>query len=272
MLSVELAGYPLRMIFLIIIIVSLGQIVLSYSAHHITHTRTHTHTAVAVQVVAVRCVGGAPFRWFPWRSMAGRWFIQINTRAGDIISSRFLVFFAYKKMLGRIETRTRDRKHFQSIRTVSDTSRDDRASIATCSLLTPTEMFKENYRVDNVYLRAYKSYFNRVLVMHVNHGMYHISVTTWQSEKPPFRHDDIHSAAAYQDRVCNEARQLQNSHRSEPTKAHRSIQPDGKRTCQIARASNGRQYPPRGFPVQLRWQFHREDGDADQHSNAGDVT
>ena len=47
---------------LIIIIISLGQILLSYIAktlrtHARTHARTHTPTAIAVQVVAARWVG-----------------------------------------------------------------------------------------------------------------------------------------------------------------------------------------------------------------------
>ena len=43
-------------------------------------------------------------------------------------------------MLGRIETRTRVRIYCQTIRTVRDISRDDRARIATCSLQTPTDL------------------------------------------------------------------------------------------------------------------------------------
>ena len=35
------------------------------------------------------------------------------------------------------------------IRTVSDISRDDRARIVTCSLLTPTDRLKENYSIDS---------------------------------------------------------------------------------------------------------------------------
>ena len=50
------------------------------------------------------------------------------------------MFFAYKKVIGRTETRTRDRMYCQTIRTVRDISRDDRARIATCSLRTPTEI------------------------------------------------------------------------------------------------------------------------------------
>ena len=55
------------------------------------------------------------------------------------------VFFAYEKMLGRTETQTRERMYCESIRTVRDISRDDRARVVTCSLLTQTDIFKENY-------------------------------------------------------------------------------------------------------------------------------
>ena len=51
-------------------------------------------------------------------------------------------------MLGRTETRTRDRTYCQTIRTVRDISRVDRAKIATCSLRTPTCRHKENYSID----------------------------------------------------------------------------------------------------------------------------
>ena len=57
------------------------------------------------------------------------------------------MFFAYKKLLGRIETRTRDRIYCQTMRTVRDISRDDRARIATCSLRTLTDRLKENYSI-----------------------------------------------------------------------------------------------------------------------------
>ena len=65
------------------------------------------------------------------------------------------MFFANKKMLGRIETRTRDRIYCQTMRTVRDISRDDRAIIATCSLRTLTDRFKENYSID---VRIYYAY------------------------------------------------------------------------------------------------------------------
>ena len=56
-------------------------------------------------------------------------------------------------MLGRTETRTRDRIYCQTIRTVRDISRDDRARIATCRLRTPTDRqtdrLKANYSIDS---------------------------------------------------------------------------------------------------------------------------
>ena len=66
--------------------------------------------------------------------------IQLTTREGDAVFAIVLMFFVYKKMLGRIETRTRDRIYCQTIRTVRDIIRDDRARIATSSLRTPTEI------------------------------------------------------------------------------------------------------------------------------------
>ena len=51
-------------------------------------------------------------------------------------------------MLGRTETRTRDRIYCQTMRTVRDISRDGRARIATCSLRTLTDRLKENYSID----------------------------------------------------------------------------------------------------------------------------
>ena len=60
------------------------------------------------------------------------------------------MFFAYIKILGRTETRTRDRMYCQTMRTVRDISRDDRARIATCSLRTLTDRLKENDSIDSV--------------------------------------------------------------------------------------------------------------------------
>ena len=62
-----------------------------------------------------------------WRSsmttLRRRWFIQVNGRLGDragdsIFAIVFGCFLRIKKMLGRTETRNRERKCFQSMRTV----------------------------------------------------------------------------------------------------------------------------------------------------------
>ena len=82
-----------------------------------------------------------------WRSTRSIVAIQLNTR--------FLRgFFAYKKLLGLTEMQKRERKEWQSIWTVSDISRDDRARIATCSLRTATDRFKEDYSIDVEYMHA----------------------------------------------------------------------------------------------------------------------
>ena len=156
----QLARYPLRgnhqlclicmkyrIIILIIIIISLGQILLSYWKH-ITRARTYTHTAepfgLALCNWSVAPNRDGPCRWWQW----ARCFIQINTCEGDPASRGFVCFSRIKKLLGRTETRTCDRMYCQTIRTVWDISRDDRARIATCSLLTSTDRFKENYSID----------------------------------------------------------------------------------------------------------------------------
>ena len=92
--SVCLICMKYRIIILIIIIISLGQILLSYIANtSLTHAYAceRAHTAVAaIQVIAIR--------WLPTAGdNAGGWVILINPCAGDQISPRFWMFFAYKK-------------------------------------------------------------------------------------------------------------------------------------------------------------------------------
>ena len=149
-----------RIIILIIIIISLGQILLSYIAntshmHACARTRTHacasthTHTAVAtLPVSAIRWRSTMTARSAPLAFIVGSRVIQINTCADHPISQDFGCFSLIKKLLGRSETRTRDSMYFQTIRTVRDISRDDQARIATCHLRTPTDRLKENYSID----------------------------------------------------------------------------------------------------------------------------
>ena len=151
--SVYAISMKYRKIILIIIIINLGKILWSYitntSRTHAcshTHSRTRTYhpTTIAILVVAVRWVGAPnhdevnpPLFHRHW--MAGSCSIQTNSSVCDGVFAIVWVFFAYNKILGRTETRTRDRMCFQSIRTMCDISRDDRARIATCGLRTPTD-------------------------------------------------------------------------------------------------------------------------------------
>ena len=74
------------------------------------------------------------------RTYRRHWFYSIeHSRGRRGIRYSFGCFSRIKKMLGRIETRNRDRIYCQTIRTDSDIYRDDRAIIATCSLRTPTD-------------------------------------------------------------------------------------------------------------------------------------
>ena len=94
--------------------------------------------------------------------MTGWRFIQINSLVCDAVFAIVLGVFRVYKLLGRTETRTRDRICSQSIRTVSDIFRDDRAIIATWSLLTCTDIFKENYSIDiklySIFHNEYKAF------------------------------------------------------------------------------------------------------------------
>ena len=154
---------------IIIIIISLGQISLSYIANPHTHTHTHTHARARTHTHAHTrahtrthtrtharthahahrrrhsgccCSMRQTVTQLTPLFVAGRSFIQINTCAGNTVSARFWVFFAFTKLLARTETRTRDMMCFQSIRTVCDISRNDRARIATSSLRTVTYLWR----------------------------------------------------------------------------------------------------------------------------------
>ena len=88
-----------RIIILIIIIISLGEILLSSIANT---SRMHgpecTHTPPFRFDASVAPKHDEVNALFRLAFMAGSWVIQINTCAGDPISPRFCVFFAYKKI------------------------------------------------------------------------------------------------------------------------------------------------------------------------------
>ena len=77
-------------------------------------------------------------------------FIQQTIERPPAFVKVYVCFSRVKQKLSRIEMRTRDRIYCQTIRTVRDISRDDRARIATCTLRTLTDRLKENYRIDNM--------------------------------------------------------------------------------------------------------------------------
>ena len=141
-----------RLLILIIIIISPGQILLSYIAnttpmHAHTHTRTHARTRTHTHRRGVHCSMG---RWRPpvTARSAGdndsRCFIQINTRErGRPGLPHVLCFSRIKKLLGLSEMRTRERMYCQSIRHLP------RRSSKNCDLqFDNSDRFKENYSID----------------------------------------------------------------------------------------------------------------------------
>ena len=70
---------------------------------------------------------------------ASRWPFKSTHELATRFTRGFGSFSHIKILLGRTETRTRDRMYCQTIRIVRDISRDDRARIATCSLRTLTD-------------------------------------------------------------------------------------------------------------------------------------
>ena len=101
--SVYLICMKYRIIIKIIIIISLGQILLSYIANTLrTHARmhmrarayTHRHRRRTRYRYSLAPSRDGPLRWRQCRSLA----IEINTRAGDPISPNVLDVSAYKKI------------------------------------------------------------------------------------------------------------------------------------------------------------------------------
>ena len=114
-----------------------------------THTHIHKHTRTAEPFRLALCDGSVapnlngPFCWRQCASL-----LHSNKHARAIRFPEVLCVSRIKKLLGWTEMPTCDRMCFQTIQTVWDISRDDRASIVTCSLLTSTDRFKENYSID----------------------------------------------------------------------------------------------------------------------------
>ena len=121
--------------------------------HHArTRVRTHTctHIAVASPPYMLSLFGGAQ-PTVTARSAcdnAGRWPFKSTHELATRFTQGFGSFSGIKKLLGRTETRTRDRMYCQTIRIVRVISPDDRARIATCSLRMLTDRLKQNYSID----------------------------------------------------------------------------------------------------------------------------
>ena len=116
-----------------------------------THARTHVHTHSRHRPPHRLSLSGGAQPTVTGRSAcdnAGRWPFKSTHELATRFTRGFGSFSRIKKLLGRTDTRTRDRMYCQTMRTVRDISRDDRARIATCSLRTLTDRLKENYSID----------------------------------------------------------------------------------------------------------------------------
>ena len=136
-----------RIINLTIIIISMGQIILSYMAntsqrlahmHAHAHTCAHTHTPAHPPPSPFRLsLFDGPVGAQPWRIIAPLSHVPLAMNGRSVLHSSkqwrmqrgirdsFWCFSRIKNILGRTETRTRDRMCFQSIRTVWDISRPE---------------------------------------------------------------------------------------------------------------------------------------------------
>ena len=94
------------------------------------------------------------------RRSDGRWRWPVGDRAAVVLG-----FLAFKKYLGRIEMRTRNKKYLGRIRSVWDISRRDWARIPNCIVRTSpdrqTDRLKTNYSIDTVFAHRISNTFIR---------------------------------------------------------------------------------------------------------------
>ena len=142
-------------IFLIIIIISLDQILLSYIANTSrtrAHAHTHAHTqraVAAVNIIAIRLVCGAQ----PWRpallaTMAGRWPLEWTLA----LAARFPRSFGCISRIKKIARPNWDANLWQDV--LSDDTNSlrhlPRRSSKNCDLqFVNFDRFKENYSIDD---------------------------------------------------------------------------------------------------------------------------
>ena len=119
-------------------------------AHTRSHTCTHAAAVASSSPYRLSLFGGAQptVTGHSACDNAGRWPFKSKHGLATRFTRGFGSFSRIKKLLGRTETRTRDRMYCQTIRIVRDSSRDDRARIATCRLRTLTDRLKENFSID----------------------------------------------------------------------------------------------------------------------------
>ena len=154
-----------RIIILITGVLSLSAWVKYFIVYIANTSRTHAHTYTRAHACAHTCTHTAAAASPPYRlslfggaqptvtahsacDNAGHWPFKSTHELATRFTRGFGSFSRIQKLLGRTETRTRDRMYCQTIRIVRDISRDDRARIATCSLRTLTDRLKENYSID----------------------------------------------------------------------------------------------------------------------------
>ena len=144
-----------RKMILIIIIISLGQILLSYIANTFSHAHTRAHARAHALThppptfpIRLSLLDGSlcptmtklspPFRRFRWRWMAIRCFIQINSRVCDaVFAIVFGVFLSRKKISRPIW----DANSLHDMLSVDTNSlRHLPRWFSTCSLITPTDL------------------------------------------------------------------------------------------------------------------------------------
>ena len=112
--------------------------------------------SVGAMTIKCSCVLAGHGRPITSESSVTPLFIQQPYARDSAFAIVYGCFSRIKKMLGRTEMRTRDKMYCQTIRSVWDISRGDRARIATCSLRTSpdrqTDRLKANYSIDYVTL------------------------------------------------------------------------------------------------------------------------
>ena len=120
--------------------------------HARVHTRAHTRAHTPPSPPYRLSLFGGAKPTVTARSTcdnAGRWPFKSTHKLATQFTRGFGSFARIKKLLGRTETRTRNRMYCQTIPIVRDISQDDRARIATCSLRMLTDRLKENYSIDS---------------------------------------------------------------------------------------------------------------------------